>query len=887
MFLNLHQFTSTSFNNNSFIFCHGGTFSCKSNNVVYLITCGKCKKQYVGETLQCLHKRMNGHRASVKAGSKTYIYDHFNLPGHIFTEATVQIIDFVDSSTSSDVKNDLLILENYWIETLGTAYPLGLNDKKKGSGNISQNANVDYFSCKVPRYSRGHGKRKHKKKDKKDHDCVIKDVDQMKTDLTSCNNTIFKTLKNYSKPELKMMYTLSESRSGLVFNIIKSFYKTFHDKSEIKKAKNRESIVLPFNCKFIDKLNLKSIIMDTSVEKLLPKTMQLLTPLKIFYKYEDPISLSLFNYGTFLKHLDISSIKKIMESPCNCESSPFKYEPLGHVITGNLEFITNPSLRNIMSYGCKYRIPINISSTAIINSLTHYISEFIKKKSQKHALKTSNFNDWQCRVLDIIQKRTAVFESRFPFMFKETENILEDKNVKKYLKMIKKTYIICSIDKASNNFSFVCKKFYVSILMKELGFDNGTLACVGNDTYKPCTEDEDYYIQYISKSLQEKFSINVDNSDMCLAKIFWNPKLHKVPYKARFIAGAKQCATKPLNVIINSCLKVLREHFKKYCLAINNNSGINTFWSIESSTQFLENIRDKTIYNLQVYDFTTLYTNLDLKEVEDMMSEVIDLIFSDRNKYICVSKRDPNNCFFAKKTYDNHVCFDAKELKEAVNFIIYNTYIIFAGIVFIQMKGIPMGGNSSSPIADLTIGKREFNYMINLIKQKKYGLAKLLSSCCRYVDDLMAINYLFFHNIIEEIYPESLKMERSGSNNKNVNYLDLNICIKESSLEITVYNKTDDFNFDVVSLTFPHSNIPEEVGYNVFYSQVLRYGTICSKYTEFQFYVSKILKVLVGRGYNRSKLIRHVKRCLNKYPIVFMKYGVVDFTTLFEELLIC
>ena len=138
-----------------------------------------------------------------------------------------------------------------------------------------------------------------------------------------------------------------------------------------------------------------------------------------------------------------------------------------------------------------------------------------------------------------------------------------------------------------------------------------------------------------------------------------------------------------------------------------------------------------------------------------------------------------------------------------MNFIIYNTYIIFAGIVFIQMKGIPMGGNSSSPIADLTIGKREFNYMINLIKQKKYGLAKLLSSCCRYVDDLMAINYLFFHNIIEEIYPESLKMERSGSNNKNVNYLDLNICIKESSLEITVYNKTDDFNFDVVSLTSP------------------------------------------------------------------------------------
>ena len=128
-----------------------------------------------------------------------------------------------------------------------------------------------------------------------------------------------------------------------------------------------------------------------------------------------------------------------------------------------------------------------------------------------------------------------------------------------------------------------------------------------------------------------------------------------------------------------------------------------------------------------------------------------------------------------------------------------------------QMRGIPMGGNSSSPIADLTIGKKEYNYMINLMKQKKFGLAKLLSSCCKYVDYLMTINYLFFHNIIKEIYPETLKIERSGSDNKNVNNLDLNNSIKENNLDITIYNKTDDFNFDVVSMIFPHSNIPEKV----------------------------------------------------------------------------
>ena len=71
-------------------------------------------------------------------------------------------------------------------------------------------------------------------------------------------------------------------------------------------------------------------------------------------------------------------------------------------------------------------------------------------------------------------------------------------------------------------------------------------------------------------------------------------------------------------------------------------------------------------------------------------------------------------------------------------------------------------------------------------------------------------------------------MERTGNDNKNVNYLDLNIKVGINGPSISIYNKTDDFDFNVVSLTFPQSNIPIDVGYNVFYSQVLRYGNACS-----------------------------------------------------------
>ena len=60
------------------------------------------------------------------------------MEGHDFTEATVQIIDYIDSSTVPNITKALEDLELFWINTLCTAYPLGLNDNIKGTGNISQ-----------------------------------------------------------------------------------------------------------------------------------------------------------------------------------------------------------------------------------------------------------------------------------------------------------------------------------------------------------------------------------------------------------------------------------------------------------------------------------------------------------------------------------------------------------------------------------------------------------------------------------------------------------------------------------------------------------------------------------------------------------------------------
>jgi len=71
--------------------CH--SFSCKSTNIVYLITCTKCRKQYVGCTTEQLNTRINHHRSCIINHKTTFIHKHFNLPDHSITHLQVQPIE--------------------------------------------------------------------------------------------------------------------------------------------------------------------------------------------------------------------------------------------------------------------------------------------------------------------------------------------------------------------------------------------------------------------------------------------------------------------------------------------------------------------------------------------------------------------------------------------------------------------------------------------------------------------------------------------------------------------------------------------------------------------------------------------------------------------------
>ena len=99
--------------------------SCTSTNIIYLITCNKCKKQYVGYTTKQLNTRINHHRSNILNKRPIYISKHFNLPDHSLSDLRVQPID--KATETDNPTKELHQLEHFWIKTLRTVVPEGLN----------------------------------------------------------------------------------------------------------------------------------------------------------------------------------------------------------------------------------------------------------------------------------------------------------------------------------------------------------------------------------------------------------------------------------------------------------------------------------------------------------------------------------------------------------------------------------------------------------------------------------------------------------------------------------------------------------------------------------------------------------------------------------------
>ena len=85
--------------------------------------------------------------------------------------------------------------------------------------------------------------------------------------------------------------------------------------------------------------------------------------------------------------------------------------------------------------------------------------------------------------------------------------------------------------------------------------------------------------------------------------------------------------------------------------------------------------------------------------------------------------------------------------------------------------------------------------MMSLSDDKQADVIDAVNTASRYLDDILNINYVYFDNVVSQIYPSEPQLTRANTSDTEAAFLDLHLSIYSDIVSAKIYDKRNDFNF--------------------------------------------------------------------------------------------
>lgn len=852
--------------------------NCASSNLVYYIYCDECGIGYVGETKQKLSARMNGHRSAIAHQNKSsHMVNHFSQHQNWEEHFKVVVLETMGVDSSAHHRR---VREDFYIRLLNTAFPWGLNEKIDGYGNIDEGINPFNIDQQGPWFCFGserqmRTKRKDKRFSKKaDAAPVIDDNVLAIKNPTLTMQALYKLVTNIGKKSLdRIVYivmnqpdTVNELQKLQILTFAKAKY--YSSKKTKKNDKEVNWVHQDYVNKWTDIIKMRGILKNPKVWDGTNVTNKIYSKISPYYTYSDTLRQVVHNYSGFLKKLDENEIMKLMKSNCACQESQYVYDKSNHVITGDCKIVNNRSLSLILKKGANHRTGKS------------GVMEEAKLKSFLNAMEII-FTLIKRRKIDIGGAGTAY--DRIRKCLVDKWNQIEQRNkgtkkcdtwsnyqVKKALKGIHENFVVTGADKASNNFIFTCKKHYVEVMCKELGVrrEGERIIVEGNNTYEPAGIDEDTIYRKFNVYNQRWLQTETEEAEKILPRLFALPKLHKDPYKWRFIANGRVSPWKRLSLVATAILAKFIDHLEKYCATVKRSSGVNRFWNIKNTSKILSLLRSgKQLNSVHSADFSTLYTNFPHDLILNKLYSLTDMLMKHSGeKFVSVSC----NGAYYHSNEKAKLKYNVDEIKFLLQANIENAYVTFGQNIFRQKSGIVMGSSCSPAMATAALSWMEYEWCKERLN---VNMARRMNYTFRYIDDIITFNNKDLRDQWMNIYPACLPLQFTNDTETTTNYMDLRISLGTRA-NSTLYDKRKDFNFDISRYIDDNSNVPLTAKLNVFYGQLLRIIRICDTKKDFEKNAIDLITSFLEKGINTKNILGTALKLTRRYKGLLLKYGV-------------
>lgn len=378
----------------------------------------------------------------------------------------------------------------------------------------------------------------------------------------------------------------------------------------------------------------------------------------------------------------------------------------------------------------------------------------------------------------------------------------------------------------------------------------------------------------ISDHLKSAEQLNVDIKITCrkVPTMYWIPKLHKTPYKSRFIANSTACSTTQISQLLTSCLIKIKEHVKKYCDKTYENSGINLFWSIINSGEILTKLETKRYQadTISTYDFSTLYTTLPHNLIKTKLTQLIEKTFAREMTLFLACNTE--RAFFTNNSVKNYTMWTCDEVCKSLTFLLDNIYVRYGDTIFRQIIGIPMGTNCAPLVADLFLYCYERDFMLSLNRNTQVDIIEAFNYTSRYLDDIFNIDNPYFDTLFSFIYPKELTLNKANQSDTSASFLDLDLTINNGFITSKIYDKRDDFNFKIVNYPHLDGDVPRATSYGVYISQLIRFARASSSIEDFHVRNRTITEKLLSQGYRYHKLRKTFSKFYHRNQPLISKY---------------
>ena len=128
--------------------------------------------------------------------------------------------------------------------------------------------------------------------------------------------------------------------------------------------------------------------------------------------------------------------------------------------------------------------------------------------------------------------------------------------------------------------------------------------------------------------------------------------------------------------------------------------------------------------------------------------------------------------------------------------------------------------------------------------------------------------------MVDLIYPTELQLNRANSSDTETPFLNLNLCTSNGTLSTKIYDKRDDFNFDIVNCPFLDGDVHRRTSYGVYISQLIRFARASSNLSDFNCRNKDLTAKLLRQDYRYFKLRKAFLKFYRRHSALVEKYSV-------------